>query len=121
MLFLETNQNVKNSVSKVTAKLGDITDVVTQEYDANGALTKEVKEDGTIYTYSDDNMNCLVVESIKRGSLEKTWTTDYSYGSVEINTGRGKERNAPEHYHRCIGTHFRNDIQHDHAAGEHFR
>lgn len=78
-------------VSKITAKQGDITDIVTRQYDANGTLIKEVKEDGTIYTYSYDNMNRLVAESIVSGDLEKTWSTDYSYGSVEINTGKGKE------------------------------
>lgn len=36
-------------------------------------------------------MNRVIAESIQKGDLNKTWTTSYHYGSVEINTGKGKE------------------------------
>ncbi|MEO2239652.1 DNRLRE domain-containing protein [Dorea sp. YH-dor226] len=79
-------------LSKVTATQGDITDVVTREYNDNGSLIKEVKEDGTIYSYSYDNMNRLVSETIQKDELNKSWTTEYTYGSVNLHTGKGRQQ-----------------------------
>lgn len=78
-------------VKKITVKQGGITDVITYEYDNNGTMLKNVAEDGTVYTYSYDNMNRLVKEGIQKDGLSKNWTTEYSYGSVKINTGKGKK------------------------------
>lgn len=81
-------------IRKITAKQGEITDVVTRTYDKNGTLIEETDEDGTVYTYTYDNMNRVIEEGIQKGELSKVWTTDYSYGSVAVNTGKGTTKNT---------------------------
>ena len=87
----ETSYDALGRISTVKATQGDITDVVTREYDANGTLVKETQEDGTVYTYAYDSMNRVVKESIQKGGLNKTWTTEYGYGEVTIQNGKGTE------------------------------
>ena len=76
-------------IKKITVKQGEITDVVTREYDDNGTLIKEVEEDGSVYTYQYDKMNRLVKEGVEKDGLSKVWTTEYSYGSVDVHNGKG--------------------------------
>lgn len=79
-------------VQKIMVNQGGIEDVVKRQYDANGTLIWEQEEDGSIYTYAYDNMNRVVEESIEKDNEITKWMTEYTYDTVNINTGKGSMR-----------------------------
>ena len=75
---------------------GDIVTTVTKQYNDNGALVQEVSEDGTVTAYQYDNMNRVISRTVTKDSFTKTWTTDYSYETIDIHTGRGNATETVE-------------------------
>ncbi len=69
---------------------GDIVTNVSKEYNNNGMVTKETAEDGTITSYTYDEMNRIESRTVTKGGFTKTWTIDYGYEDIKIYDGSGE-------------------------------
>ncbi|MCC3865690.1 hypothetical protein K0040_15615 [Terrisporobacter petrolearius] len=65
---------------------------IKKSYYPNGTTKSETAEDGTITSYTYDEMNREASETVNKGGLVKTWNTTYSYETVETFTGKGTKR-----------------------------
>ena len=61
----------------------------TTTYDDNGLVTYEKLEDGIEKTYTYDNMQRVTATKIKKGSIEQTVNTAYSYEDISVYKGKG--------------------------------
>ncbi|MGL4485196.1 MAG: RHS repeat-associated core domain-containing protein [Anaerovoracaceae bacterium] len=70
---------------------GEGTAEITQRtYNKNGSLISETAKDGTITTYSYDNMNQVTSTTVARNSMTKTTSTIRAYeNQIQLNTGMG--------------------------------
>ena len=68
---------------------GDIVTYESKEYDSNGMVKKDVAQDGTVTSYTYDNMNRIKTKTITKGSFAKTWTISYGYETIQIHNGSG--------------------------------
>ncbi|WP_343346252.1 DNRLRE domain-containing protein [Terrisporobacter petrolearius] len=73
-------------------KEGDKKTTTEKSYYPNGTTKSEKAEDGTITSYTYDEMNREASETVNKGGLVKTWDTTYSYETVETFTGKGTKR-----------------------------
>ncbi len=59
------------------------------EYDDNGLVTYEKLEDGIEKWYTYDSMQRVTATKIKKGSIEQTVDTAYSYEDITVHKGKG--------------------------------
>ena len=66
---------------------GDKVTTTEKSYYPNGTTKSEKAEDGTVTSYTYDEMNRESSETVKKDGLVKTWNTTYSYETVNTFTG----------------------------------
>lgn len=72
---------------KTVYKEGDKVTTTEKSYYPNGTIKSETSEDGTVTSYTYDEMNREASETVKKDGLIKTWNTTYSYETVNTFTG----------------------------------
>ncbi|WP_434799126.1 toxin C-terminal domain-containing protein [Terrisporobacter vanillatitrophus] len=77
---------------KTVYQEGDKVTTTEKSYYPNGTTKSETAEDGTVTTYTYDEMNREASETVQKDTLTKTWNTTYSYETVETFTGGGTKR-----------------------------
>ncbi|MFR2565199.1 MAG: DNRLRE domain-containing protein [Anaerovoracaceae bacterium] len=76
---------------KTTVTQGDTTTVTSSTYDANDTVLTETDADGTVTSYTYDDLNRVESRNVQKGSLSKTWTTEYGYEDITLHTGAGTQ------------------------------
>ena len=72
---------------KTVYKEGDKVTTTEKSYYPNGTIKSEIAQDGTVTSYTYDEMNREASETVKKDGLIKTWNTKYSYEAVNTFTG----------------------------------
>lgn len=75
--------------TKTTVTLNGKTQTSTSSYDGNGTVTKETDTAGITTEYQYDAINRVVERKVTKGD-SITYRTDYSYGDVTVQDGRGE-------------------------------
>ncbi|MFR1062552.1 polymorphic toxin-type HINT domain-containing protein [Intestinibacter bartlettii] len=71
---------------------GSIVTETSKSYYPNGTIKSETLEDKTVNSYTYDETNRVKTQTVSKGNLTKTWTNEYSYETVSINTGKGTQK-----------------------------
>lgn len=77
--------------TKTSTTISGQTKIETKSYNKNGTVVEETDVDGIKKSYTFDSLNRLLTTNMTKGSNNLNTKNEYTYGTVSIYTGKGKE------------------------------
>ena len=96
---------------------GGIASSTTSSYDDNGTLIRAVDRDGTVTEYAYDGANRVIRQKVSKGSMSRTYCTDYAYewqGSgddrerIQVVTATSPGQKTAKSYYNVMGWNIKN-------------